>query len=34
MLKAENNIIKNINNFEKHLADQDPHKKTNYLKKW
>ena len=30
-------LMKNTNNIydiEKNLADQDPHKKTKYLKKW
>ena len=26
--------IKNIYDTEKNLADQDPHKKTKFLKKW
>ena len=26
--------IKNIYDIEKNLADQDPHKKTKFLKKW
>ena len=27
-------IIKNIYDIEKNVADQDPHKKTKFLKKW
>ena len=34
VFKALMKNIKNIYDIEKNLADQDPHKKTKFLKKW
>ena len=34
VLEALMKIIKNVYDIEKNLADQDPHKKTKFLKKW